>query len=236
MMAMFPLGSVLLPGAALPLHVFEPRYRQLVQDCLADSEHEFGVVLIDRGHEVGGGDIRSMVGTVARMVQVAELADGRYALMTVGTRRIRVNAWIPDDPYPLADVDDWPDDESDGGDGESGDSILADRIAEVFARVRRVNALASELGDQSADVMAVVSEDPLVASYHLCSLAPIGPADQQRLLEASGPEQRMTMLARALDDVEALQQFRLQHPSTGTGSSSEIHFDDLDDPPDFDES
>lgn len=55
-MPMFPLGTVLLPGAILPLHVFEPRYQQLVRDCLDAPEHEFGVVLIDRGSEVGGGD------------------------------------------------------------------------------------------------------------------------------------------------------------------------------------
>jgi len=225
MMAMFPLGSVLLPGAVLPLHVFEPRYRQLVQDCLADDDHEFGVVLIDRGSEVGGGDSRSMVGTVAKMIQVAEFADGRYALMTIGTRRIRVRAWVPDDPYPLADVDDWPDDESD---------IDGDQIAETFARVRRVNALASELGDDSADVMAEISNDLLVASYHLCALAPIGPADQQRLLEAAGPDQRMRILSTALDDAEARLRFRLQHPSASGGEAGEIDLTDPHDRPDFD--
>ena len=83
-LAMFPLGTVLLPGAVLPLHVFEPRYRTLVADCLA-GEPEFGVVLIERGSEVGGGDVRRDVGTVARIVEVAELPDGRSALVTVGT-------------------------------------------------------------------------------------------------------------------------------------------------------
>ena len=69
---MFPLGTVLLPFAHLPLHIFEPRYRALVKDCLA-GDGEFGVVLIERGHEVGGGDVRFGVGTVARIVQTAEL-------------------------------------------------------------------------------------------------------------------------------------------------------------------
>src|SRR6478672_4324189 len=73
---MFPLGTVLLPFAHLPLHIFEPRYRALVKDCLA-GDGEFGVVLIERGHEVGGGDVRFGVGTVARIVQTAELPDGR---------------------------------------------------------------------------------------------------------------------------------------------------------------
>lgn len=208
---MFPLGSVLLPGAVLPLHVFEPRYRALVQDCLTQADHEFGVVLIERGFEVGGGDFRCMAGTVARMVQVAETEDGRYALVTIGTRRIRVNGWLPDDPYPKADVDDWPDEE----DFTSLDELRT-RIAATRARVRRVNAMASELGDEHAAVNTEIAEDPLVASYHLCALAPLGPADHQRLLTARGPSERIDLLEAALDDTEALQQFRLQHPSNGT--------------------
>ena len=76
-MPMFPLGTVLLPGGVLPLHVFEPRYRQLVVDCLADdtADPEFGVTLIERGSEVGGGDQRTTVGVVARMVQVEALDE-----------------------------------------------------------------------------------------------------------------------------------------------------------------
>lgn len=221
-MAMFPLGSVLMPGAMLPLHVFEPRYRQLVQDRLADDTHEFGVVLIERGSEVGGGDVRCMVGTVAKMIQVAELADGRYALITVGTRRIRINAWMSDNPYPLADVEDWLDDEPNIGDeGDGGDfGDVSQEIATVFGRVRRMNALASELGLEAVDVMAEISDDPLVASYELANLAPIGPSDRQRLLEAGGPRQRLTLITEVLGDVEALLQFRLQHPSSGTGGDS----------------
>ncbi len=111
---MFPLGMVLLPGGILPLHVFEERYRQMVVDCLAaDGVPEFGQALITHGREAGGGDERASIGTIAQMIQVEALDDGRYALVTVGTRRIRVNAWLPDDPYPLADVDDWPDEDPD---------------------------------------------------------------------------------------------------------------------------
>ena len=56
-MPMFPLGTVLLPGGVLPLHVFEPRYRKMVTDCVESPDHEFGVVLIERGSEVGGGEL-----------------------------------------------------------------------------------------------------------------------------------------------------------------------------------
>jgi Lon protease-like protein len=209
-MPMFPLGSVLLPGAVLPLHVFEPRYRQLVIDCLADDrgDPEFGVTLIERGWEVGGGDERTSVGTVARMVRVEALDGGRYAVVAVGARRIRVNAWLPDDPYPLADVDDWPDDDP----VQPG---LADEVESMTARLREVLALAAELGEAPGTVdLGMISDDPLVASYHLAALAPLGPADNYRLLCSPTPAGRLELLATALDDVEAMLRFRL-------GSASE---------------
>jgi Lon protease-like protein len=201
-MPMFPLGTVLLPGGVLPLHVFEPRYRQLVIDCLADDsgEPEFGVTLIERGSEVGGGDQRARVGVVARMVQVEPLPDGRYALVTVGTRRIRVNAWLPDDPYPLADVDDWRDLEPDA-------PGLADRVAAATDRLRDVLELAARLAEVPREL--TISDDPLVASYHLSGLAPLGPADRYRLLCAASPAERLDLLADCLDDVEAMLRFRL---------------------------
>lgn len=207
-MPMFPLGSVLLPGAVLPLHVFEPRYRALVSDCLEAPDHEFGVTMIERGSEVGGGDQRSRVGTVARMVQVAELDDGRFAVVCVGTRRIKVVAWLPDDPYPLADVDDWPDD-------ETGADQLRPRIDELAARVRRAGALSTELGDSTAGPLGEMRGDPLVDSYHLVAGTPLGPADMFRLLCAPGPAARLDLLADTLDDVEAMLQFRLTAGGAG---------------------
>jgi Lon protease-like protein len=213
---MFPLGSVLLPGAVLPLHVFEPRYRALVQHCLDTEEHEFGVTLISRGSEVGGGDQRLDIGTVARMVQVAELEGGRYAVVCVGTRRIRINAWLPDDPYPLADIDDWPDDEPTGAAADE----LHERITTTLARVRRSCALAAELGDSVADASVEIADDPVLASYHLVALAPVGPADTYTLLCADGPLARVDRLDAMLDDVEAVLQFRL------ADESSDLDLDD----------
>ena len=84
---MFPLGTVLFPYGVLPLHVFEPRYRLLTEHCLA-GDGCFGVVLIERGSEVGGGDTRFDVGTVARIVRAGQLPDGRYVLATVGIQRL----------------------------------------------------------------------------------------------------------------------------------------------------
>jgi uncharacterized protein len=199
---MFPLGSVLLPGAVLPLHVFEPRYCRLVEECVESPTHEFGVVLIERGSEVGGGDVRRGVGTMARMVQVAELPDGRYAVVAVGTRRIRVRAWLPDDPYPVAEVDDWPEEEFDEKD-------VMGALDALTPRVRRAAALALELGDATREPSADLSDDPLLATYHLIDLAPVGDVDRYDLLCAPGPVARLALLADRLDDVETLLRFRL---------------------------
>ena len=112
MLPMFPLGSVLLPSMILPLHVFEDRYRQMVDDVLAAEEPEFGVALIERGSEVGGGDIRAMTACVARILEAGRTEDGRWALVTTGMRRIRIRYWLDDEPYPRAVVEDWPDDDT----------------------------------------------------------------------------------------------------------------------------
>src|SRR4051794_25595423 len=111
-MPMFPLGTVLFPGMYLPLHVFEPRYRAMTRHCV-EHDREFGVVLIERGSEVGGDDVRTTVGTIARIMEANELDDGRWVLATAGTRRVKVRQWLDDDPYPRAHVEDWPDEDSD---------------------------------------------------------------------------------------------------------------------------
>ncbi len=205
-MAMFPLGTVLLPGGVLPLHVFEPRYRDMIRDCLrADGEPEFGQTLIMHGWETGGGDDRAMVGTVARMLQIDAIDQHRYALIAVGTRRLRVNAWLDDDPYPRADVDDWPDTDPDA-------PGLELHVAASLARVRAAVALAAQLGDQPPSEVLdgdALVDDPLLATYHLATLAPIGPADRFRLLCADGPAHRLDLLDEILDDVEAMLKFRL---------------------------
>ncbi len=195
-LAMFPLGTVLFPSAVLPLHVFEPRYRALVADCLA-GDGELGVVLIERGSEVGGGDVRTDVGTVARIVEAAELEDGRWALVTVGTRRIRVSAWLDDDPYPRAEVEDWADPEPLPGHDDACERALH--------LLRRALALKAELGEQAAPATVELASDLVLAGYQAAALAPVGPLDQQRLLAAPTPDERASLLSELLaDEVEVL--------------------------------
>jgi Lon protease-like protein len=198
---MFPLGTVLLPGAYLPLHVFEPRYREMVRVCLAGTP-EFGVALIERGSEVGGGDHRVDAACVARIVEAGELDDGRWALGTVGVGRIRVVTWLPDAPYPRAEVEEWPDEEPGAGAG--------DLVAEVAAELRPVLALASEVGLPAAAATFELDDDPWLASNQLAALAPVGPLDRLALLAAPSPEARLTLVRQMVADEAAVLASRLE--------------------------
>jgi Lon protease-like protein len=196
---MFPLSTVLFPRAGLPLHVFEERYRQLMADCVG-SDGEFGVVLIARGPEVGGGDQRVDVGTVARIAQVGELEDGRLLVVARGTERLRVTSWMEDDPYPCAEIEEFP--------IESGRDD-ADAIGTAELAVRRLRSLLSELGEIPAlphdlDLSGRDEE----AGWRLCELAPLNLLDRQQLLAAprlSGQMELLTGLCDAMaDDVVGL--------------------------------
>ncbi len=88
-LSLFPLHTVLFPGMALPLHIFEPRYRRMINACLADQA-PFGVVLIRAGREVGGPAIPYNVGTLARIRRVEHLPDGRMNIEAVGEARFRL--------------------------------------------------------------------------------------------------------------------------------------------------
>jgi uncharacterized protein len=188
---MFPLGTVLLPGAYLSLHVFEPRYRALVQACL-DGTPEFGVALIERGSEVGGGDSRFDVGCVARIVEAVRFEDGRWALGTVGVRRIAVERWLPETSYPRAEVVELPD-------GPAGPLATSSR-ASLVAACRRVLAMAAELGDAAPAATVDFADDPVAAGYQLAAVAPVGPLDKLALLAAATPDDRAELLRRLLDD------------------------------------
>ena len=160
---MFPLSSVLFPEAGLPLHVFEERYRALMARCL-EADGEFGVVLIARGSEVGGGDERVDVGTVARIANAAELEDGRMLVVATGVQRIRVTEWLPDDPYPLALVEDLPD---------RPGLCPAEVLARTEASLRRLRSLLSELGDVPALPHSLrISGNQEEVGWQLCDMAP----------------------------------------------------------------
>jgi uncharacterized protein len=195
---MFPLGTVLFPHATLPLHVFEPRYRLMVRHVL-DHDQTFGVVLIERGSEVGGGDTRFDLGTCARIVQAAELADGRYALVAVGLHRVRIDAWLPDDPYPRAEIVDIADPPTEPAD--------RDALAAATAEYSRVLERARQL-DPTVPDPQTFAPDAQQAAYELAAAAPLTPLDAQRVLAAPATGSRLALLAELLrergDELDAI--------------------------------
>lgn len=202
-MPMFPLGTVLFPSLLLPLHVFEPRYQALIEHCL-EGDREFGVVLIERGSEVGGGDVRYDVGTVAEIVESARAEDGRFAILCAGTRRIRIEKWLPDEPFPQAQVADWP--EADSA-IEQSEERLADLLVAAKYLFAKVSQLREQLGEPAAPVDEVVANEPWLASFQLSGLSPFGPADQQKLLAMPGTNERLSRLVGQLaEEAEFLDQ------------------------------
>lgn len=188
---MFPLGMVLFPAQMLPLRIFEPRYREMVATCLRD-DIGFGVVLIERGSEVGGGDVRTDLGTMARIVHAQPYPDGRWSIAAIGIERIRVHSWLPDEPYPRADVEPYPDVVA-----TTPLEHLAERATELL---RQVLALRAELGEPAPPATFEVSPNPLAASYQLAAACPFGPIDRLALLGAAGPEARLERLVALLED------------------------------------
>ncbi len=189
--AMFPLGSVLFPAMPLPLRVFEPRYLQMLQDLLPDGPAEFGVVLIERGQEVGGGEKRFDIGTIA---QVAELkvADGALALLGEGTRRIEVVEWAGEDPYPRARVRELPPLE--------WDDDLQERFDQTEGLVRRTLSRASEFDDLAWSPTVQLSDDPVDALWQLAAIAPLGPLDQMSLLRCRTARELVDAIFAATQD------------------------------------
>ena len=199
-LAMFPLGLVVLPGSVVPLHVFEERYRALVASLLAaDGPMEFGIPPIVRGSEVGGGDVRGDVATVVRVLDLRVLEDGRYEMVVAGTRRVGIVEWLPDDPYPRAEIAPHVDEPESVVDADI--AARHERIVSVLGRMRR-------LGDPVPTEVPPLDGDPTVRVFQLGVVAPIGDLDRMAMLVTRSLSTRMQILDRALDDVEAVLDFR----------------------------
>jgi Lon protease-like protein len=198
----FPLGSVILPTQVLPLHIFEERYRYLME-VLSEpgAPAEMGVVLIERGSEVGGGDVRVTTGTVVHLIEAECLPDGRWVALFAGSHRFRVERWLPDDPYPQAEVREVADPDWDHADDAA--------LTSAETAVRQALELATELGEASVRPAFSLADEPALAAWQLCAVAPLGAWDRQRLLEAESHSARLALLARQASDMSKVLAFRL---------------------------
>lgn len=178
---LFPLNVVLFPGMALPLHVFEPRYREMVNGCLQDNA-PFGVVLV-RPESLFGLEVPYTVGTLARIQDYERLPDGRYNLLTRGMHRFRILQENRDRDYirglvvPLRDDDDSPD----------VLAALAREARQAFeAYLRVVLAL---VGSDSHEIR--VPREPADLSHTIAMCLTSEDAEKQKLLEMNSATERL---------------------------------------------
>ena len=193
---MFPLEHPVVPGQVIPLMLFEPRYLALA-DHLADlDEPDFAIVGIERGREVGGDEVRADVGVVTRVLELGSLPDGRRTLVAAGTRRVRVEDWLDDDPYPRALVSDWPDDLVDG---------LPGAVDELTAAVDGLLDLARQRQPDLDLERPANDPDHLDTTiWRLIAFAGLGPLDTADLLRAPDAVTRARAAAALVDERRSL--------------------------------
>jgi len=200
---MFPLGSVLFPAMPLALRVFEERYLKLMGAILEDEPSEFGVVLIERGSEVGGGDKRFDIGTTAQVLQI-EAPDGPLQVMARGGRRFRVTRWLEEDAYPQAEVEFL--DIFDAGDVPGEELVITEQVVrETLGYLRELDLSLPWPTDIE------LAEDPVEKAWQLAGISPLGTLDHQDLLSLDDP--RVLIEKIRLTVSEALETFKMERDS-----------------------
>jgi uncharacterized protein len=181
-MPLFPLNTVLFPGMWLSLHVFEERYRRLLEYC-QQHESPFGVALIRAGVEVGGNCDPYRVGTLARIIKIRPHQD-TFFLETQGTRRFRMLRLLRDKPYLECEVEFLPELVAERCEATSR---LVDEVFETFCQYL---TMIRRLGGQSVDLQHAVLE-PEVLSWVIASTLMVSPPIRQQLLEIDDPRIRL---------------------------------------------
>jgi uncharacterized protein len=203
-LAMFPLGSVLFPFMPLPLRVFEERYLVMLSRILQNEPAEFGVALLERGPESGGGGTTFEVGTVAQITAL-DAEEGFIFVQAQGDRRFVIEQWLDDDPHPVAVVRDLPD--------LPWDDELEPLRVRAEQTVRRTIALASEFRDIPWSSTIVLDHDPVASCWQLAAIAPLEELDQVNLLRSESLQQ---LLSRTIELT-----LEVQHTVVALGAADE---------------
>jgi Lon protease-like protein len=190
---------VLFPGAALNLHIFEPRYRQMIAECL-DGNEAFGVVLIHEGEEAGDPDVKPHdVGTTARIAEVTPLPSGRYYIRTIGGRRFRIKEIVSREPYLLGEVEFFDD-------GQTEVDAIERLSVEIGEEFREYLKLVVSFSGTPAALE--LPNDPVAASFAIGDALQIADTLKQQLLELATTEGRLDaelgLLRRLLPQLRSL--------------------------------
>lgn len=198
---LFPLHVVLFPDMPLPLHIFEPRYREMVMRCREENS-PFGVVLIQNGDEQGNQADPHLVGTTARITQFEEMPDGRMNILVFGENRFRVTRALYNKPYLSAEVELIDEETDDPGRLKPA----AEAVAALFKKYLR--ALFAMTGRSLSALQ--LPQEPAYLSYAVASVLQVPLAEKQSLLEIAGTAHRLEheaeMLRAEIEAQEAMQE------------------------------
>lgn len=217
---MFPLGTAFLPGEIVPLRVFEDRYVLMMRELLASDAPRlrFGSVLIERGGEVGGDDIRRTHGVLIRVENIDVNRDGGYSVVGVAEDVIRVEVWNTDAPYPRAEVSILE------ATAEAIDDVLIGRVSRCAEQVvallsahERLDALVHQNLTELVEVADGLGSDAVVepdladavrkAIWAVARCVPIGPEDRYDLLTAESLISRLERLEAATEHAREVLDF-----------------------------
>ncbi len=214
---LFPLNMVLFPRMALPLHVFEPRYQEMIERCI-EEEIGFGVVLIKEGEEVGGPAVPYEVGTIARILDVKKQPDGSMNLVTMGVVRFRLLQLYDNHPYLSGEIERWEED--------MGEVNALPRVTRVAQQIflEYLNDLAQANNVTVDREKLTIPDDPQILSYAVAIGLQVSNEEKQTLLEMDTVEARLrheiTLLERERDFVKRLKSARDFLPKTDEGGFS----------------
>lgn len=189
---LFPLNTVLFPRMPLPLHIFEPRYQEMMTRCIRERIG-FGVLLITEGSEVNDVPETVTVGTVARIVTADELDDGRMNMLTMGVVRFRLLKTYNHHPYLSGDIESWQD--------EMGDAKALEKLTREAhkAYINYVTDLSELMDEEDKPGQIVAPMDPQILSYTIAANLQVQSEDKQRLLEIETVQERLASEIAMLD-------------------------------------
>ncbi len=208
---LFPLNTVLFPGIPLHLHIFEPRYKRMIQECLTE-ELPFGVVLIKKGREAQGPLAETHpVGCSTQILQTERLEDDRFNIATVGESRFRIHSLDHSRPYLVGDVEYYSLDDSEAESLER----LAGRIRRWVERYLNVLGKAGEVKFDSSKV----PDHPILLGHLAAYIVQAPVIEKQKLLEIRLAEQFLAAVEKLYRRETALMRTLIEQES-GLGSNS----------------
>src|ERR1051325_3422625 len=210
----FPPAVVLLPGGPLPLHIFEPRYRQMLSDARR-SNNLFGVSYFDSSASEREMPAPGHVGCVAEVTEAQALPDGRSNILTVGLVRYRLDEYVDHgEPYLRARITFFEDEAEDA-------DLLAEsatKVAETFTRIARA---VRTINDERASLPDISGTEPQRLSFLVAAAIEIDTELKQELLELRSTSERLRRLRDMLDRAVASyeERARIHDLAKGNGHS-----------------